>query len=109
MFRRVFLCAAPLLCVLLFGCDGGGKGFPALERKSEVLKGSGTVVFSNVEGGCWTIVADTGSAYEPVGLSDDFKKDGLRIQFTLRTLDVATLCMVGMPVEVVDLQLLISP
>jgi hypothetical protein len=109
MFRRVFLCAAPLLCVLLLGCDGSGKGFPAIERKSEVVTGSGTIVLNGVEGGCWTIVSDTGDPYEPLGLSDPFKKDGLRVRFTLRTADVATTCMVGMPAEVVDLQPLISP
>jgi hypothetical protein len=109
MFRRVSLCLLPLLCLLLLGCDESGTGFPALVQKPEVVKGSGTVVFSNVEGGCWTIISDTGNSYEPVGLSDSFKKDGLRVQFTLRTLDVATTCMVGVPVEVVDLQLLISP
>ena len=109
MFHRASSGLLLLLCLLLSGCGGHDAGFPGLEQKPEIVKGSGTVVFQNVEGGCWTILADTGDAYEPVGLSDDFKKDGLRVQFTLRTLDVATICMVGSPVEVMDLHLLITP
>lgn len=109
MFRRVSLCTVPLLCLLLLGCDESDKRVPAPIQEPEVVEGIGTVVFQDVEGGCWAIMTDTGNSYEPVGLSDSFKIDGLRVQFTLRTLDVATTCMVGVPVEVVDLQLLISP
>ena len=109
MFRRVSLCAVPLLCLLLVGCDESDKGLPAPIWEPEVVEGIGTVEFQDVEGGCWTIVTDTGNSYEPVGLSDSFKEDGLRVQFTLRTLDAVTLCQVGAPVEVVDLQLLVSP
>ena len=109
MFHRVSLCAVPLLCLLLLGCDGSDDGLPAPIQEPEVVEGIGTVVFQDVEGGCWAIVTDTGNSYEPVGLSDSFKEDGLRVQFTLRTLDVATTCMIGVPVEVVDLQLLVSP
>ena len=109
MFRRVSLCAVPLLCLLLLGCDESDKGLPAPIQEPEVVEGTGTVVFRDVEGGCWAITTDTGSSYEPVGLSDSFKEDGLRVQFTLRTLDVATTCMVGVPVEVLDLQPIVSP
>jgi len=109
MYCRVSLCAVPLLCLLLLGCDGSGREFPTLDPKPKVVEGIGTVEFRDVEGGCWAIMTDTGNSYEPVGLSDSFKEDGLRVQFTVRTLDGASICMVGVPVEVVDMQALPSP
>ena len=102
----------PLMTLFLAGCHGeeGGLIPPATAPQSEILTGSGWIQFVGVEGGCWVIKSADGNRYEPINLSDAFRKDGLAVRYVLKTRpDVATLCMVGRPVEVIDLQPLGSP
>jgi len=42
---------------------------------------NGTVLFSEIEGGCWEILFDIGVDYEPVNLEEQYKIDSLRIRF----------------------------
>jgi hypothetical protein len=49
-------------------------------------KGSGTVVFIELEGGFYGIVSDGGERYDPLNLDDEFKTDGLRIRFEAMTI-----------------------
>lgn len=60
-----------------------------------------TVEFLNVEGGCWSLLASDGVRYEPVGLGEEFREDGLRVTATVRPLEeVASVCQVGKIVAV---------
>jgi hypothetical protein len=97
--------------LILLGCHGRDDALnPLTMQKSRTISGTGWIQFKNVEGGCWSIRDADGKSYEPLGLSEEFKKDGLAVQFTLKTLpDVSTLCMVGVPAEVVDIQALAGP
>jgi hypothetical protein len=99
-----------LVALILLGCQGKGTLIPDTEPKPEIVKGSGVIVFNDFEGGCWTIKSDNGTPYEPIGLADSFKKDGLRVEFTLKTRpDMASICMAGLPADVVELTPVAGP
>jgi hypothetical protein len=53
---------------------------------SDLIVGSGTIVFSELEGGHFQIWSDDGKTYVPTQLSNELKQDGLRIQFSARAL-----------------------
>ena len=41
----------------------------------------GTVVYHELEGGFWGIVADNGKKYNPINLDEEFQQDSLRVRF----------------------------
>src|SRR5262245_30808029 len=93
-----------LAALILLGCRESGALIPDTEPKPEIVKGTGVIVYRGVEGGCRTIKSDNGTVYEPLGLADSFKKDGLEVEFVLKTRpDIATICMVGLPADVEEL------
>ncbi len=101
-----------VMTLLLAGCHGEGGGLipPATTPEPEILSGSGVIQFVNVEGGCWVIRSTDGNRYEPINLSDPFRKDGLAVRYVLKTRpDILTICMVGRPVEVIDMQAVAAP
>jgi hypothetical protein len=51
------------------------------DDKSEIRSMSGTVVYQEIEGGFFGIVAEDGKKYNPINLDESFKKDGLRVKF----------------------------
>ena len=64
-----------------------------------------TVRFVNIEGGCWALVAGDATRFEPVGLPDDYKIDGLRVRATLRHRpDMASFCMIAPLAEVLSIR-----
>lgn len=66
---------------------------------------TGTVRYSNLEGGFYELVADSGERYDPVNLPDEYKKDGLRVKFQIREKrDVVGIHMVGKIVEIVKIE-----
>jgi len=63
-----------------------------------------TVQFVNLEGGCWALVADATTRYEPIGLPSEFRVDGLRVRATLRHRpDMASICMIAPLAEVLSI------
>ncbi len=48
------------------------------------VQGTGTVKLLGFEGGFYGIVGDDGNNYDPLNLSDEFKKDGLKVKFIIK-------------------------
>lgn len=48
---------------------------------SPVVRGTGTVVYMDLEGGFWGLVADEGTHYIPGNLPASYRVDGLRVTF----------------------------
>jgi hypothetical protein len=46
--------------------------------------GSGVIKFIEIEGGFYGIFSDDGEKYDPLNLPDEFKHDGLKVNFKLR-------------------------
>ena len=53
----------------------------------DYVTGYGQVVWVDLEGGAWGMVADDGSKYLPGGLPASFQEDGLRVWFWGRISD----------------------
>lgn len=96
-----------LAAVLLWAC-GEEKTLVAPElvvEDPEAFIIDGTVEFLSVEGGCWAIIADDGTCYEPVGMPEEFYKPGLRVRAAVKlTTDWLSVCMVGTIVEVLQIK-----
>ena len=72
---------------------------------SETLEIQGTVVYKDLEGGFFAIDGDDGQKYNPVNLSESFRKDGLKVKVTARpNADAMTVHMYGTVVEIVEIQ-----
>lgn len=102
----LFALLAPLAAPGLTGC------FPdfGLGPSPEVIEAVGTVVFVELEGGFYGIVADDGARYIPRNLPMEFQQDGLRVRFRARILkEVATIYMWGQPIELLHIELVESP
>ena len=64
----------------------------------------GTVVYKSIEGGFYAIDGDNGIKYDPINLTESFRKDGLRVKVTARPrTDAMSLHMYGAIIEVVNI------
>lgn len=72
---------------------------------NDTIKGEGTIVWNDFEGGFFGIQAKYGDKYYPLGsLDEEFQVAGLAVRFVLRPeRDVATIVMWGTPVSVVSI------
>jgi hypothetical protein len=64
------------------------------------VRGEGTIVWVNIEGGFWGIEATNGHEYEPVNLAPEFQVNGLKVVFTGKLLNWGTMHMWGEVMEV---------
>jgi hypothetical protein len=72
------------------GCEGRQTSEPDPDGTNA------TVRFVNVEGGCWVLVSENGTTFEPTSLPADYQKDGLGVRFAYQARnDVGSYCMVG--------------
>lgn len=99
-----FIVALTTLSLVMIGCataDRPPGGQMAEGDDEEVIEGSGTVRFVDLEGGFYGIVDEDGTQYDPINLEDEFKEDGLRVQYQLRVReDMVGVHMWGTYVEV---------
>jgi hypothetical protein len=69
------------------------------------VQGTGTVKLMGMEGSFYGIVGDDGNNYDPLNLSDDFKKDGLKVKFVIKPAETQVgFHMWGQIVEVVRIK-----
>jgi len=118
MLRSPFSAA---LAVLLFAallasaCGGTGDAVPDPEGESlpppeDVISGTGTVRYVELEGGFYGLVDDDSTRYLPQNLAEEYRRDGLRVRFRAVEQDsTATMQMWGTPVEILDILRLDDP
>jgi len=83
---------------------------PQAADDSQLIKGTGTIRFSEVEGGFYSIHADTGEEYDPINLASSYAKDGIRVKFTVRYRpDMVSIHMSGKIVEILKIEKLEKP
>ena len=74
------------------------------ELDSSVMK-TGKITRVQVEGGFWGIIGDDGTKYDPINLPDEYKKDGLKVQFIANEKkNAASFHMWGHIVEIVKIE-----
>ena len=94
----VLLCCCLGAAVLACGCTGDEPTDP------NAVSSSGTVVYKDLEGGFYGIIADDGTPYLPLNLPDEFAQDNLSVTFTgvVKT-DVMTIQQWGTPLELTEI------
>lgn len=60
-----------------------------------LIHGKGTVKYLSFEGGFYGVVGDDGKNYDPINMPQEFKVDGLRVQFTANLTDYLSFHMWG--------------
>ena len=93
-------CLAMLLVVvaitLMSGCFDGGE---------EVISGTGTIEYIELEGGFYGIVGDDGENYNPIDLMQQYQQHDLEIYFEARILkDVDSIYMWGIAIEITRIE-----
>ncbi|HUU74572.1 MAG TPA: hypothetical protein VMW63_00610 [Methanoregulaceae archaeon] len=98
------LIPAIIVLTVFIAALGGCITQPSDEKS---VSGTGTVVYQNLEGGFYGIVADDESHYYPLNLEEQYQVDGLPIVFSgiIRD-DVATIVQWGIPLELISVQTL---
>lgn len=76
-----------------------------LSNEREVLDIKGKVVFVQLEGGFWGIVAEDGQRYDPHSLAPMFQKEGILVRVKARVSDrVVQIHMWGKPIEILKIK-----
>ncbi len=52
-----------------------------MPQKQDIISETGTVKYIDLEGGFYGIISDSSKNYDPINLSEEFKKDDLRVSF----------------------------
>jgi hypothetical protein len=71
----------------------------------DAVSGTGIVIYQDIEGGFYGIMADDGTRYLPLNLGDEYQIDGLSVRFsgTPRE-DLLTIAQWGTPIELTSIQ-----
>jgi hypothetical protein len=69
-----------------------------------LIHGTGEVKYLNFEGGFYGIVGDDGKSYDPINMPQEFKVDGLRVQFTANLTDYLSFHMWGQVVRLITIE-----
>ena len=76
---------------------------PANNTSSEIT-GFGTVIYQDLEGGFYGIIADDGRQYLPISLPEELKENGTMVSFVFRPVqDTASIFMWGEQVQIVSI------
>lgn len=75
-----------------------------IDDSRQVVTGSGTVTYIDLEGGFYGIIADKGGRYLPLNLNESYRVDGMRLTFVGEVKrDTATIQQWGTPLEIIDI------
>lgn len=79
---------------------------PSLVFAQKEFTLQGTMMFTQLEGGCWYLEAKRGKKYELVGSEENLRKvrvEGRYVTLTVRQAKMmASVCMIGTMVEIID-------
>jgi len=76
-----------------------------LGKEENAVRGTGTIVWLNFEGGFWGIIGDDGEHYDPSNLNSEFQSEDLRVYFEAKTrTDLVSFHMWGKIVEILTIQ-----
>jgi hypothetical protein len=97
MIKNLFL----IVLSLAIGCST-----TEMDKKSEnIISGTGTIKFIDLEGGFYGIIGDDEQKLLPDNLNEEFQVDGLRVRYEAKVQeDVMTIKMWGKPVEIIKIE-----
>jgi hypothetical protein len=76
---------------------------PANGGQTEINE-KGTVTYLRFEGGFFGIIGDDGKDYDPMDMPQEFKVDGLRVQFTANYTDLLSYHMWGYIIKLITIE-----
>jgi hypothetical protein len=99
MKRNLIILIVLVLATLIAVCSDNHN------ESDSIITGSGTIRFINLEDGFFGIVGDDGNRYDPINLEEEFRVDGLRVEFKLKKRpEGVSIHMWGIPVEVLEIK-----
>ena len=102
MILRSYIVLSLAMASGMVACASQEEASPATNDAAFVIEGN--VRFLNIEGGCWGLQTDS-ATYEPVGgFPEGFRQDRLAVRATVRSVDGASICMIGPLVEIVTIE-----
>ncbi len=102
MTLRSYIVLSLAIASGMLGCASQEEAPPAADDAVFVIEGD--VRFIDLEGGCWGLQTDS-ATYEPVGgFPGGFRQDQLAVRATVRSVDGASICMIGPLVEIVTIE-----
>ncbi len=102
MTLRSYIVLSLAIASGMLGCASQEEAPPAAGDAVFVIEGD--VRFIDLEGGCWGLQTDS-ATYEPVGgFPEGFRQDQLAVRATVRSVDGASICMIGPLVEIVTIE-----
>lgn len=107
---------ALLLIGLMAGCQTESQTAAAIKQESAMsfkdekktsLVFQGTVKYKSFEGGFYAIDAQTGEKYHPMGLTKEFRRDGLIVAVEAETIpDLMTFQQYGTPIKILSIKVI---
>jgi hypothetical protein len=96
---------AGMLLLSAAGCPPTGSDLRGrVEYDGDVVTGTGTVYWFDLEGGFYAIRGDDDVTYDPMNLPADFRQDNVPVHFRVKVRnDMGGIHMVGPIVEVVEI------
>ena len=102
------------LDVTLIGQFGSGAIYPLkrlfegfivqkIELPVKIIKDTGVIKFIKLEGGFWGIVGKKAN-YDPVNLPDEFKKEGILVEFSAVPYDGASIHQWGILIKLIEIK-----
>ncbi len=70
-----------LVLSLSIACNRYVSNGKNIQSNKNIIKTNGTVMYIELEGGFFGIIADDGNKYNPIDLPKDFQKNGLKVRF----------------------------
>ncbi len=99
---RTLLCGLAILCIIVAPAAvsyGGDEG------KGSLITMTGTIIYVELEGGFFGIIADSGERYFPLNLDQQYKVKDLRVRIEGKIRrNVMTTTMWGTPFEILKIE-----
>ncbi len=98
--RYLIIIVALIGAVIACGCIAAGGD----DTPGDRITGNGTITYIDLEGGFYGIVTDDGTNYLPIDLPEEYRIDGLQVQFVADLEEgVAGVQQWGAPVDIVSI------
>ncbi len=101
--NTIYLITGLLVAGAVLAC--GCLGQDAANQEQQIVAANGTITYVDLEGGFYGIVAEDGTRYLPLNLSEEYRVDGMNVTFVASVQeDTVTIQQWGTPVEILSIE-----
>lgn len=104
--RLIFIYASLFFIFILYSCESPfGLDFGEIIKEGDIIRGTGTVRYIDLEGGFYGIITANNGHWDPINLTSEFKVDGLRVEFKAKIRnDLGSYHMWGTIIELISIK-----